>query len=199
MTTPQYRCFRTSITPPSNTYWTFWKDQDTCNGHFQGWLLGSRKCLSASNHEIWHMSSKQLICSISTMHVQSRCTSCISLNIKNFVIGSKLHTYQNIATKKAHAGVCYLRKESSIKIHIPCQVGDFRKYTGSLAFSTYQTTHRIHKCHFNYEYITVEYRQPSFVNFQCACKIIFDIIQVSCCLNMAQVKCPVSTTVDFSR
>ena len=46
---------------------------------------------------------------------------------------SKLHTYQNIATKKAHAGVCYLIKKSSMKIHIPGQDSDFRKYTGSLA------------------------------------------------------------------
>ena len=35
-----------------------------------------------------------------------------------------------MATKKAHAGVCYLIKKSSIKIHIPGQDGDFRKYTG---------------------------------------------------------------------
>ena len=35
----------------------------------------------------------------------------------------------HIATKKAHAGVCYLRKKTSIKIHIPGQDGDFRKYT----------------------------------------------------------------------
>ena len=35
--------------------------------------------------------------------------------------------YQNIATKKAHAGACYLIKKSSIKIHIPGQDGDFRK------------------------------------------------------------------------
>ena len=38
-----------------------------------------------------------------------------------------------MATKKAHAGVCYLIKKSSIKIHIPGQDGDFRKYTGFLA------------------------------------------------------------------
>ena len=79
------------------------------------------------------MSPKQLICSICTIHVQSRCTSCISLNVKNIFIQSKLHTYQNIATKKAHAGVCYVIKESSIKIHVPVQDGDFGKYTGSLA------------------------------------------------------------------
>ena len=55
----------------------------------------------------------------------SFCTSCISLNVKIF-IGSKLHTYQNIAAKKAQAGV-YLIKESSIEIHILGQDGDFRK------------------------------------------------------------------------
>ena len=67
------------------------------------------------------------------MQNTSRCTSCISLNVKNIFIQSKLHTYQNIATKKAHAGVCYLIRKSSVKIHIPGQDGDFRKYTGSLA------------------------------------------------------------------
>ena len=67
------------------------------------------------------------------IHVQSRCTSCISLNVKNIFIQSKRHTYQNIATKKAHAGVGYLIKKSAIKIHIPGQDGDFTKYTGSLA------------------------------------------------------------------
>ena len=63
--------------------------------------------------------------------VQSRCTSCISLNVKNIFIQSKLITYYS--NKKAHAGVCYLIKKSSIKIHIPGQDGDYRKYTGSLA------------------------------------------------------------------
>ena len=57
----------------------------------------------------------------------------MSLNVKNIFIQSKLHTYQNIATQKAHAGVCYLIKKSSTKIHIPGQDGDCRKYTGSLA------------------------------------------------------------------
>ena len=58
----------------------------------------------------------------------------MSLNVRNIFIQNKLHTYQNISTKKAHAGVCYLLiiKKSSIKIHIPGQDGDFRKYTGSL-------------------------------------------------------------------
>ena len=68
---------------------------------------------------------------------------------------SKLHTYQNIATKKAHAGDCYLIKKNSIKIHIPGQDGDFRKYTLSLANfivqnHTYYTEMslqlRIHNC-----------------------------------------------------
>ena len=69
---------------------------------------------------------------------------------------------------KAHAGVCYLIKEAgSIKIHIPGQDGDFRQCTGRHAFSSSITTHIIHKSHFNYEYITFEYKQPSFVNFQC--------------------------------
>ena len=54
------------------------------------------------------------------------------LNVRNIFIQSKLHTYQNIATKKAHAGVCHVIKKNSIKIHIPRQDGDFRKYTGSL-------------------------------------------------------------------
>ena len=79
------------------------------------------------------MSPKQLICSLCTIYVQSRCTSCISLNVRNIFIQSKLHTYQNIATKKAHAGVCYVTKKTSIKVHMPGQDGDFRKYTGSLA------------------------------------------------------------------
>ena len=79
------------------------------------------------------MSPKQLICSLCTIHVQSRCTSCISLNVRNSFIQSKRHTYQNIATKKAHAGVCHVIKKNAIKIHIPRQDGDFRKYTGSLA------------------------------------------------------------------
>ena len=72
------------------------------------------------------MSPKLLTCSLSIRHVQSRCTRCISLNVKIFLIGSKLHTYQKIATKKAHADVCYLIKESSIEIHIPGQDGDVR-------------------------------------------------------------------------
>ena len=39
----------------------------------------------------------------------------------------------------------------------------------------------IHKCHFDFQYITVEYRQPSFVNFQCVLRrLIFDIIRVLC-------------------
>ena len=66
------------------------------------------------------MPPKQLICSICTMHVQSRCISCIFLNVKKFFIGNKRHTYQNIATKIPHTGVCYLIKESLIEIHIHC-------------------------------------------------------------------------------
>ena len=143
------------------------------------------------------MSPKQLICSICTIHVQSRCTSCISLNVKNIFIQSKLHTYQNIATKKAYAGVCYLIKKSSIKVHIPGQDGDFRKYTGSLAnFIVQNHTYnlqmsiqlRLHNCR-----IGNAFRQLS----GCASKIIFDIIQLSCCLNMAQAECSVSSTVNF--
>ena len=65
--------------------------------------------------------------------MHNACSKSISLNVKNIFIQSKLHTYQNIATQKAHAGVCYLIKKTSIKIHIPGQEGDFRKYTGSLA------------------------------------------------------------------
>ena len=85
--------------------------------------------------------------------------ACISLNVKNIFIQSKLiHTYQNIAIKKAHAGVCYLINKRSIKIHIPGQDSDFRKYTGSLANLSSKTTHIMQKCHFNFEYITVEYR-----------------------------------------
>ena len=52
MTTPQYRCFRTSLTPQSHAKRTFGKDQDACNGDFLGWLLESRKCQGASGHEI---------------------------------------------------------------------------------------------------------------------------------------------------
>ena len=51
---------------------------------------------------------------------------------------------------------------------IPGQDGIYRKYTGSFTFSSFKTTHIIHKCRLNYEYINVEHRQPSFVNFQCA-------------------------------
>ena len=51
---------------------------------------------------------------------------------------SKLHIYQNIAAKKAHAGVCYVIKKNSMKIHIPRQDGDFRKYTGFLANFIFQ-------------------------------------------------------------
>ena len=60
------------------------------------------------------------------------------------------------------------------------------EYTGSLPFPRLKPHIRTHKCHFNHEYTTVEYRQLSFLNFQCV-KIIVDIIQVSFCLNMAQV------------
>ena len=73
-----------------------------------------------------------------------------------------------------------------------------RNLSGNIAENGGNTIHMIHKCHFSYEYIAVEYRQPGFVNFQCVL-IIVDIIQVSCCLNMAQVKCLVSSTVDFSQ
>ena len=148
----------------------------------------------------YDMSPKQLICSICTIHVPSRCTSCISLNVKNICIQSKLHTYQNIATKKAHAGVCYLIKKSSIKIHIPGQDGDFRKQTGSLAnFIVQNHTYyaemslqiRIHNCRIK----VTGFRQLS----GCASKIIFDIIQLSCCLNMAQAECPVSPTVNLQQ
>ena len=146
----------------------------------------------------YDMSPKQLICSIYTIHVQSRCTSCISLDVKNIFIQSKLHTYQNIATKKAHAGVCNLIKKSSIKIHIPGQDGNFRKYTGSLAnFIAQNHTYdaemslqwRIHNCRIQ----VTAFRQLS----GCALKIIFDIIQRSFCLNMAQAECLVSSTVNF--
>ena len=76
-----------------------------------------------------------------------------------------------MATKIAHAGVCYVMKESSIKIHIPDQDGDFRQCSGLLAVSLSITTHRIHKSHLNYEYIAVEYRKPSVVNSQCVLRI----------------------------
>ena len=103
-----------------------------------------------------------------------------------------------MATKIPHAGICYLIKESLIKIHIPGQDGDFRQCTGLLAISSSVTTHIIHKSHFNCEYITVEYKQPSFVNFQSVqLKIKVDVIEVLCCPNMSQVKSPVSSTVNF--
>ena len=59
----------------------------------------------------------------------------------------------------------------------------------------------IHKCHFIYECITGEYRQPSFVNFGCMCfKFNFRYIaEVLLRSNLAQVKCPVSSTVDLSQ
>ena len=144
------------------------------------------------------MSSKQLICSICTIHVQSRCASCISLNVKNIFIQSKLHTYQNIATQKSHAGVCYLIKKSSIKIHIPGQDGDFRKYTGSLANFIVQNHTNNAEISFplrkhNYKIQVTAFRQRS----GCASKVIFDIIHLSCCLNMPQAECPVSSTVNF--
>ena len=110
---------------------------------------------------------KQLICFTCTIYVQSRCTSCISLNVEYFFTGSKLHTYQNITTKIAHDLLQYLVKESSIELHMPGQDGNFRKYAGSLAFPSSIITHITHKCHFTYEYITGEYKQPSFVIFQC--------------------------------
>ena len=114
------------------------------------------------------MSSKQLICSICTVHVQSRCTSCISLNAKIFFIESKIHIYQNVATKNAHAGVCYLIKESSIEIHIQYMARwRFRKVYRYPWLFVVKTTHTTYICQFNYEYITLEYRQPSFINFQC--------------------------------
>ena len=37
------------------------------------------------------------------IYVQSRCTGCISLNVTNFFIGSKLHTYLNIAMQQKSA------------------------------------------------------------------------------------------------
>ena len=69
---------------------------------------------------------------------------------------------------------------------MPGQDGDFRHCAGRLAFSSSITTHTIHKSHFNYEYITVEYKQPSFVNFQCASKIKVDVIEVLCYPNMVR-------------
>ena len=83
--------------------------------------------------------------------------ACMSLNVRNIFIQSKLHTYQNISTKKAHAGICYLRKKSSIKIHIPGQDGISESRQVPLPILS-KTTHIMQKCHFNYEYITVEYR-----------------------------------------
>ena len=144
------------------------------------------------------MSPKQLICSICTIHIQSRCTSCIALNAKNIFIQSKRHTYQNIATKKAHADVCYLLKKSSIKIHISGQDGDFRKYTGSLAYfivenHTYNAEMSLQLGIHNCRIWVTSFRQLS----GCASKIIFDIIQLSSCLNMAQAECSVSSTVNF--
>ena len=72
----------------------------------------------ATVHQVmrYDMSPKQLICSICTIHVQSRCTSCISLNVKNIFIQGKLHTYQNIATKTD-----YLSFRSDIVSAICCE------------------------------------------------------------------------------
>ena len=76
-----------------------------------------------------------------------------------------------MATKIAHADVCYVMKERSIKIHIPDKDGDVRQCAGRLAVSLSITTHIIHKSHRNYEYIAVEYRKPSVVNSQCVLRI----------------------------
>ena len=136
------------------------------------------------------MSPKQLI---DLLNMHNTCSKSmhklhffISLNVKNIFIQSKLYPYQNIATKKAHIGVCCLIKKSSMKIHIPGQDGDFRQYTGSLAnFIVQNHTYnaemslqlQIHSCR-------ISNRVSS--TFGCTSKIILDIIQLSFsyCLNM---------------
>ena len=146
------------------------------------------------------MSPKQLICSICTIRVQSRCTSCISLNVKNIFIQSNLHTYQNIATTKSARWRLLFNKEKFIKnthtwprwrfqkvYRFPCQ---FYRPKPRIQYNAEMSLQlRIHNCRIQ----ETAFRQLS----GCASMIIFGIIQLSCCLNMAPAECPVSSTVNF--
>ena len=74
-----------------------------------------------------------------------------------------------MATKIAHAGVCYLIKKVQCKCTYLAKmaISDSVQVALPFQFSSSITIHIIHKSDFNYDYITVEYKQPSFVNIQC--------------------------------
>ena len=63
----------------------------------------------------------------------------------------------------AQAAILLMLNKFSLGVKLT--VAGFTTYTVSLAFFSSMTTHTIHKCHFNYEYGTVEYRKPSSSTF----------------------------------
>ena len=146
------------------------------------------------------MALQQLICSIFTIYVHCRCRNSISLNVKFFFIGSKLHTYQNISTKNSHAGVCYLIRESPIEIHIPGSRWRFQTLQGFpflfiVHKRTYNTQMSLYLRIHNWRIQATKFRQLQV----CVSNVTFDIVEVLLRSNLAQVKCPVSSTVDLSQ
>ena len=62
---------------------------------------------------------------------------------KIFRFRRKPHTYQNITTKIAHAGVFYFIKKTSIEMHIPGKDGDWKTMHRSPCLFIVHSTHTV--------------------------------------------------------